>query len=120
VASPPFQVPTADRARQLSPRDSKVPLLLTLNLSYPDNQVRFVRTKATRMDTQIFVVFVRTLVFSRTIFVRTHRDLRAHSPIFVRTEGSWRKAGQYAQLAQTSYQKRNLRRYNSNQMPHAR
>jgi hypothetical protein len=37
----------------------------------PNRQLRFVRTKATRMDPQIFVVFVRTPVFSRTIFVRT-------------------------------------------------
>jgi hypothetical protein len=46
-----------------------------------------VRTKATRTDPAIFAIFVRTPVFSRTIFVRTKRQLRAHNAIFVRTKG---------------------------------
>jgi hypothetical protein len=46
-------------------------------LDYPNHQVRFVRTKATRRRTQIFVVFVRTPVFSRTC---------AQAKTFVRTE----------------------------------
>ena len=61
-------------ARRFSTRNSAG----CLNLNYPNCQVRFVRTKATRTDTKIFAIFVRTPVFSRTIFVRTQRDLRAH------------------------------------------
>jgi hypothetical protein len=49
-----------------------------LNSNYPNCQVHSVRTKATRTDPKIFAIFVRTPVFSRTIFVRTQRDLRAH------------------------------------------
>jgi hypothetical protein len=45
---------------------------MALNPDCPNPQVRFVRTKATRMDPRIFVIFVRTPVFSRTIFVRTN------------------------------------------------
>ena len=46
---------------------------------YPNHQVNSVRTKATRTAPKIFAIFVRTPVFSRTIFMRTKRQLRAHS-----------------------------------------
>jgi hypothetical protein len=49
-----------------------------VSLISPICQVDSVRTKATRTDPAIFVIFVRTPVFSRTIFVRTKRQLRAH------------------------------------------
>jgi hypothetical protein len=68
-----------------APRISTRKPTKSLNPVFPNHQVNSVRMKATRTAPQIFVIFVRTLVFSRTIFVRTHRDLRAHNAIFVRT-----------------------------------
>jgi hypothetical protein len=55
-------------ARQFSTRKSAK----LFDLIYPNLQVDSVRTKATRMNPEIFVIFVRTPVFSRTIFVRTN------------------------------------------------
>jgi hypothetical protein len=80
--------------RRFSPRKSAG----LFSPNYPNHQVNSVRTKATRTNPQIFAIFVRTPVFSRTIFVRTKRDLRAHNTIFVRTDAPRSSSGRKAIL----------------------
>ena len=79
------------------------------NPVYPNHQVNSVRTKATRTDPAIFAIFVRTPVFSRTIFVRTQRQLRAHSHHLHAHNDLCSQAWQDAQRAQNTCQKRKLR-----------
>jgi hypothetical protein len=62
----------------MSPRDSEVAIAAATQRKLPKSPGPFCAHEGNAHGPQIFVVFVRTPVFSRTIFVRT-------SPIFVRT-----------------------------------